>query len=87
MTNAAGSLTNAEGYVTQQWFDTNLFELTTNWFECVDIGLTNGNNTITLRSTDFRQCGHECLHLRAGSCWRHDGARPHGVSAARRLEG
>ena len=53
VTNAAGSLTNAEGYVTLQWFDTNLFELTTNWFECVDIGLTNGNNTITLRSTDL----------------------------------
>ena len=52
LTNAAGSLTNEQGFVSQQWFDTNLFELTTNWFECVDIPLTNGDNTITLRATD-----------------------------------
>lgn len=52
VTNAAGSLTNVQGYVNKQWFDTNLFELTTNWFECVDIQLTNGNNIIALRATD-----------------------------------
>lgn len=50
--NAAGSLTNEQGYVTKQWFDTNLFALTTNWFECVDIVLTNGENVITLRASD-----------------------------------
>ncbi len=53
VTNAAGTLTNEEGYVTKQWFDTNLFDLTTNWFECVDIGLTNGTNQVTLRATDL----------------------------------
>ena len=39
--------------MTKQWFDTNTFRLTTNWFECVDIGLTNGTNRITLRATDL----------------------------------
>jgi hypothetical protein len=53
--NDAGTITNLEGFVTRQWFDTNLLELTTNWFECLDIPLTNGANTITLYATD-RAC-------------------------------
>lgn len=53
VTNALGSLTNQEGYVTTQWFDTNLFELTTNWFACLDIPLTSGTNTVFLYATDL----------------------------------
>lgn len=41
-----------DGYITNQWFDTNLFQFTTNWFSCLDIPLTNGANTITLYVTD-----------------------------------
>jgi hypothetical protein len=51
--NAAGGVTNAEGFVTGQEFDTNAFKYTTNWFQCYDIALTNGVNTITLRATDL----------------------------------
>ena len=50
--NDAGTLTSLEGYITRQWFDTNLLAFTTNWFECLDIQLTNGANTITLYATD-----------------------------------
>ena len=50
--NPAGAFTGLEGYVTRQWFDTNLLAFTTNWFECLDIQLTNGANTITLYATD-----------------------------------
>src|SRR5207247_8371963 len=53
LTNAAGLVTNQQGFVTQQYYDTNVFEFTTNWFQCYDIALTNGVNTITLRTTDL----------------------------------
>lgn len=53
LTNSNGViLTNELGGVTKQYFDTNLFECTTNWFVCTDIPLTNGVNTIILRATD-----------------------------------
>lgn len=47
------SLTNQEGHVTKQWFDTNFFELTTNWFACLDIPLASGTNTVSLFATDL----------------------------------
>ncbi|HQL80390.1 MAG TPA: hypothetical protein PLU91_19490 [Verrucomicrobiota bacterium] len=53
LANDAGTLTNLEGYVTGQWFATNLLAFTTNWFECLDVPLTNGVNTITLHATDL----------------------------------
>jgi hypothetical protein len=54
LANDAGILTNLEGYVIRQWFDTNRLEFSTNWFECIDVGpLTNGLNTVTLRVTDL----------------------------------
>ena len=65
--NDAGTLTNCEGYVTRQWFDTNLFDVTTNWFECLDIQLTNGANTITLVcDRPGRQRLHQSLQLHSG---------------------
>jgi hypothetical protein len=51
--NSAGNFTGLEGYVVRQWFDTNSLAFTTNWFECVDIPLTNGVNSITLHATDL----------------------------------
>jgi hypothetical protein len=51
--NSAGTFTGLEGYVVGQWFDTNSLAFTTNWFECVDIPLTNGVNSITLHATDL----------------------------------
>lgn len=53
LTNAAGIFTNQPGYVTQQYYDTTLARITTNWIECVDINLMNGGNSITLRVTDL----------------------------------
>ncbi len=53
VTNAAGNLTNQQGFVTDQSFDTNQFDFTTNWFQCFDIALTNGVNTITVRAADL----------------------------------
>ncbi|MCL4790267.1 MAG: hypothetical protein KJ070_26375, partial [Verrucomicrobia bacterium] len=50
--NAAGTLTGLEGYVVKQFVDPDTLEITTNWFDCVDIELTNGLNTITLYVTD-----------------------------------
>jgi hypothetical protein len=53
LANVAGTVTGLEGYVTGQSFDTNSLSFTTNWFECLDIPLTNGANTITLHLTDL----------------------------------
>jgi hypothetical protein len=50
--NTAGSLLNQEGYVTSHWFDTNIFEFTTNWFQCLDIDLAEGDNFVTVYATD-----------------------------------
>jgi hypothetical protein len=53
ITNASGLLTNLEGLVVHQHYNTNNHTLTTNFFQCFDIDLTNGDNTITLRATDL----------------------------------
>lgn len=53
VTNAAGNLTNQQGFVTAQSFDTNNFNATTNWFQCFDVELTNGVNTITVHAADL----------------------------------
>ena len=53
VTNAAGSMTNQQGFVTAQNFDTNTFNSTTNWFQCFDVELTNGVNTITVHAADL----------------------------------
>jgi hypothetical protein len=59
ITNAAGILTNRQGHIVGQYYDTNLLVFTTNYFECLDVELTNGLNTITLRATDV--AGNECV--------------------------
>lgn len=51
--NDAGLQTNRRGAVTDQCFDQNTHEFSTNSFLCWDIKLTNGVNTITLRATDL----------------------------------
>ena len=52
VTNAAGIITNQQGFPLSRYYDTNLLVYTTNWFQCFDIVLTNGVNTITVRATD-----------------------------------
>jgi hypothetical protein len=51
--NAAGTISNIQGFITDQYFDPQSREFTTNWFLCADIELANGANTITLRATDL----------------------------------
>jgi len=53
MTNGAGLTVNQPAFVTAQYPDTNAWKLTTNWFQCFDIQLTNGLNVITLHATDL----------------------------------
>jgi hypothetical protein len=53
VSNAAGTWTNRMGYRTGRFYDTNLLEVTTNWFQCYDVALANGLNTITLHATDL----------------------------------
>ena len=53
LTNAAGMLTNQDAGITEQFYSTNTWEFTTNYFDCVDVPLTNGLNIITLHATDL----------------------------------
>jgi hypothetical protein len=53
LTNAAGLLTNESAFVVDQYFDTNQFHFTTNYFQAYDVELTNGLNTITLTASDL----------------------------------
>jgi hypothetical protein len=53
LANAAGLLTDQDAGVTAQSYDTNTWEFTTNYFECLDVPLTNGLNTITLHAADL----------------------------------
>jgi hypothetical protein len=53
LTNALGLVTNQDAGITSQYYDTNTWDFTTNYFECVDVPLTNGVNTITLHATDL----------------------------------
>ncbi|MGA9040204.1 MAG: hypothetical protein WB421_06690, partial [Terriglobales bacterium] len=52
ISNATGLVTNQPGYVTGQFFDTNQFDFTTNYFQAYDVPLTNGVNALTLRVSD-----------------------------------
>jgi len=53
LTNAAGVITNQPVLVLDQWFDTNVWEFTTNFLQALDVPLTNGLNTLTLHATDL----------------------------------
>ena len=53
VSNAAGIFTNQPGFLTGQFYDTDLHAYTTNYFECSDIVLNNGTNVITLYATDW----------------------------------
>ena len=50
--NASKHVTNREGFSTGQQFDSTVREFTRTYFECLDIDLAPGTNTIVLRCTD-----------------------------------
>ncbi|MGD0207024.1 MAG: hypothetical protein ABSC89_05390 [Verrucomicrobiota bacterium] len=53
ISNALGVVTNQPSEITDQYYDTNACAFTTNYFECLDVPLTNGLNTITIHATDL----------------------------------
>jgi len=52
VSNATGIFTNQQGFLTGQFYDTNLLAFTTNWFQC-SADLSDGTNLITLHGTDW----------------------------------
>ncbi len=53
VSNAVGVITNQPGYWQASFYDTNILLFTTNSFQCYDVKLTNGMNTVTLHATDL----------------------------------
>jgi hypothetical protein len=53
LSNAVGIVTNQQSEITDRYYDTNTYSFTTNYFECLDVPLTNGINTITIHATDL----------------------------------
>ena len=53
ISNAVVIASNLPSEITDQYYDTNAFGLTTNYFECLDVPLTNGLNVVTIHATDF----------------------------------
>lgn len=53
LNNAGGSLSNEDGLLIGQFYDTNILTFTSNYFQCYDVTLTNGLNTLTLHATDL----------------------------------
>jgi hypothetical protein len=53
LTNAAGLVTNQPVLVLDQFYDTNVWDFTTNTFQAFDVPLTNGPNTFTFHATDL----------------------------------
>ncbi|HEY5298051.1 MAG TPA: hypothetical protein VIK59_08995 [Verrucomicrobiae bacterium] len=53
VSNAAGIFTNQTGYIMDQFWDTNLLAFTTNYFQCYDVALTNGLNSVSVHAFDL----------------------------------
>jgi len=53
ISNAVGVAINQPSEITDQYYDTTACGFTTNYFECLDVLLTNGLNTITIHATDL----------------------------------
>ena len=47
-----GVISDQHGYLIGEFYEANLLTFTTNWFQCLDVALADGLNTITLRATD-----------------------------------
>ncbi len=52
VSNAAGIFTNQSGFITGQAYDTNLLA-SASYFQCYDLALTNGVNSVTLHAVDM----------------------------------
>lgn len=85
VSNAAGLVTNQQAFVSDQFYDTNGFAFTTNFFHAYDLLLTNGPNEVEFRVEDLAgnvAVTNLCFTLEAdstppilGLSWPQDGAR------------
>jgi len=53
ISNAVGVVTDQPCEVTDRYYDTNVEDFTTNYFECLDVPLQNGFNFITIHAADL----------------------------------
>ncbi|HEV2455650.1 MAG TPA: alpha/beta hydrolase [Verrucomicrobiae bacterium] len=53
VSNAVSVVAGQPGYITGRYYDTNSMAFTTNYFQCYDLALADGCNTITLHATDL----------------------------------
>jgi hypothetical protein len=53
VSNATSAATSVNTEITGQYYDTNQWDFTTNYFECLDIPLTNGLNVVTVDAVDL----------------------------------
>ena len=53
LSNAAGTVTNQPGMLLDQFFDTNQWRFTTNYFQCFDVPLASNVNYLTLHLRDL----------------------------------
>jgi hypothetical protein len=53
LVNSTETLANQDGFVVDQFWDEEVPDFTTNFFQCYDVALAEGLNTITVRATDL----------------------------------
>ncbi len=53
VSNAVGTAISVNTEIRGDYFDTNIWDVTTNYFACLDIPLTNGPNVVTIQATDM----------------------------------
>ena len=51
--NTNGLVTNLPGQISYQYYDTNISDYTTNYFQLYDVDLAGGTNTIIIHATDL----------------------------------
>ena len=66
----------SRAFITGQILDTNSMAFTTNYFQCYDLALADGLNTITLTDRFGGQHGHGRFWGNAGLFERHHAASP-----------
>jgi hypothetical protein len=53
LVNSSGTFSDQVGYTVGEYFDSTTKTFTTNWFQCFDLALATGANTVTIRATDL----------------------------------
>jgi hypothetical protein len=53
VSNSFGVIVNQQSQITDKYYDESAGEFTTNYFECLDVPLTNGLNSVTIHAADY----------------------------------